>query len=382
MKQVAVLLLAVTLSGSSIQSSTAGDIRTKTHEDYIATLWHYVQHSNYQSWPQAEEFIGLGVGPWLGQKTFLNDKGNWSEGSILISETWHGEELGGISIFLKQRAGYSTKSKDWYWVHFAADGTVVSASPDKEAHRKAGFVSWVVEGRLWVFNITSAEAADFVKGGEPAKSVTRPGAGPGRMTVRSSDNETIEAFIATKPGFFVWPVDGRLWVFRSGSAEIAAFLTDGELARSVTRPGAGPGGVTLRSEDSETIEAYVTARAGFETAIVDGRLWVFETGSEDFAEFQANGELAKSVTRPGAGPGGITIRSADSETIDKYLVAKEGFETFFVEGRLWVFRTGSEDLAEFKANGELAKSVTRPAAGPGGVTVRSADSATIDAYLN
>jgi hypothetical protein len=375
------LIIAAACTGILSSNTSAGE-RKPAHTEYIKTLWDFVQTSNYTEWKVDEDFAGVGVGPRSGQKTFASNLGDWKHGSIAISETWRDGELAGLTLFARQKPGYSERNNDWYWVHFLADGTVIAASPDKEAHGKAGFVTEVVDGRLWVFEITSAAAAEFFKSGEPAKSVTHPGAGPGGMTVRSGDAETIEAYLATKDGFFVWPVDGRLWVFKSDSKERAGFLAGGELAKSVTRPGAGPNGVTLRSEDSETIDLYVAAKAGFATSIVDGRLWVFKADAAELEEFKANSELAKSVTRPGAGQGGMTIRSADSETIDAYLTAKDGFETFIVDGRVWVFRTGAEELAEFKSNGELAKSVTRPGAGPGGMTIRSADSVTIDLYLN
>lgn len=375
------LTMAVACVGILSSNAFAGE-RKPAHTEYIKTLWDFVQTSNYTQWNVDENFSGVGVGPRAGQKTYASNLGDWKHGSIAISETWRDGELAGLTLYARQKPGYSKRNNDWYWVYFLADGTVIAASPDNETHGKAGFVTRVVDGRLWVFEITSAAAAEFFKSGEPAKSVTRPGAGPGGMTVRSGDSETIKAYLATKDGFFVWPVDGRLWVFKSDSSELAGFLARGELAKSVTRPGAGPNGVTLRSENSETIDLYIAAKSGFETSIVDGRLWIFKSDATELEEFKSNGELAKSVTRVGAGPGGMTIRSADSETIDAYLTAKDGFETFIVDGRVWVFRTGAEELTEFKSNGELAKSVTRVGAGPGGLTVRSADSATIDLYLN
>jgi hypothetical protein len=375
-------LIVAFASVGLISSTIAAGERTAAHSTYINSLWDFVQNSDYTKWPVDEEFAGVGVGPRAGHKTYVSNLGDWKHGSIAISETWRDGKLASLTLFARQKPGYSSKNNDWYWVHFLADGTVVAASPDKEDHGKSGFVTSVVDGRLWVFEIISAAAAEFFTSGEPAKSVTRPGAGPSGMTIRSGDADTIEAYLATKPGFFAWPVDGRLWVFKSDSGELAGFLGGGELAKSVTRPGAGPGGMTIRSEDSETIDLYLAARNGFETFIVDGRVWVFRAGAEEIAEFKSNGELTKSVTRPGAGPGGMTIRSADSETIDLYLAARDGFETFIVDGRVWVFRAGAEEIAEFKSNGELAKSVTRPGAGPGGMTIRSSDSETIDLYLN
>ncbi|MHC4876447.1 MAG: hypothetical protein ACYTGL_08105 [Planctomycetota bacterium] len=379
MKPIVVMLLLAALTAST--SAYAGNPRKEVHDKYIATLWTFLQDSDYVNWKAADGFSGIGVGPRVGQKTYAWQEGEWAEGSIVVSEHWDGEELAGLSLYLKQKPGYSQKNRDWYWVQFGADGTVVSASPDKEAHRKPGFVTWEVDGRLWVFNLTSVDAADFVRSGELAKSVTRVGAGPGGMTIRSGDADTIDAYLAGRPGFDTFIVDGRLWVLQPGSDAYAEFLKSGEPGKSVTRVGAGPNGMTIRSGDSETIDAYLAQRKGFETFLVDGRLWVFKTGAEELAEFRAHGEPAKSVTRVGAGPNGMTIRSGDSETIDAYLAAKDGFETFIVEGRLWVFREGAEELSEFKQFGEPAKSVTRVGAGPNGMTIRSVDGATIDAYL-
>ena len=54
----------------------------------------------------------------------------------------------------------------------------------------------------------------------------------------------------------------------------------------------------------------------------DGRLWVFKTGSKDLATFKEHGEPAKSVTSIGTGPNGMSVRSGDMDTIKAYLAAK------------------------------------------------------------
>ncbi len=71
--------------------------------------------------------------------------------------------------------------------------------------------------------------------------------------------------------------------------------------------------------------------------------------------------------------------SAKPPTGNKY--DREGFVTFVKDNRLWVFRTDSKDLAEFKKLGEVEKHVTRIAAGPDGMTIKAPDAATLDAYL-
>ena len=63
-----------------------------------------------------------------------------------------------------------------------------------------------------------------------------------------------------KPGFWTKPHDGRLWVFRAGSKELAEFQKSGEPARQVTRIGAGPNGMTLKSSDAAVIDAYIAAK--------------------------------------------------------------------------------------------------------------------------
>jgi hypothetical protein len=123
------------------------------------------------------------------------------------------------------------------------------------------------------------------------------------------------------------------------------------------------------------------AKRGFFTAVEDGRLWVFRIGTKELADFIKSGEPAKQVIRPVAGPGGMTVKSADNEIITEYLATKCGFVSLVDDGRLWVFREGSEALAEFKTSGEPAKHVIRPAAGPQGMTVKAPDSETLDAYL-
>lgn len=122
-------------------------------------------------------------------------------------------------------------------------------------------------------------------------------------------------------------------------------------------------------------------KPGFFTRVVDGRLWVLKEGSDAANEFRASGEPAKSVTIVGAGPEGMTIRSSDTEVVAEYLVAKRGFFTQIVDGRLWVFEENSEALNEFKANGEPEKSATLIGEGPMGMTVKSADQSVIDKYM-
>ena len=73
----------------------------------------------------------------------------------------------------------------------------------------------------------------------------------------------------------------------------------------------------------ETVTAAeAVAVPGFHTSIVEGRLWVFRDDDPALQEFLASGEPAKSVTRIGGGPDGMTIRSSDVETNEAYLAAR------------------------------------------------------------
>lgn len=64
---------------------------------------------------------------------------------------------------------------------------------------------------------------------------------------------------ATRPGFVSYVVDGRLWVFKAGSKELAEFETDGPSDKHVTRIGGGPAGMTLKAPDGATIDAFMKA---------------------------------------------------------------------------------------------------------------------------
>ncbi|MBL1378173.1 hypothetical protein [Zobellella iuensis] len=58
---------------------------------------------------------------------------------------------------------------------------------------------------------------------------------------------------------------------------------------------------------------------GFVTEIEDGRLWVFKEGSAELEEFKQHGEPAKQFSNIGVGPNGMTVKTASQETMDEYL---------------------------------------------------------------
>jgi sugar lactone lactonase YvrE len=142
---------------------------------------------------------------------------------------------------------------------------------------------------------------------------------------RTGAGESGEEMTASyeKPGFFVYEDDGRLWIFVEGSDAHQDFLANGKPARHVVRPGAGPNRMTLRAVDQDTIVAYLVATEGFHTKVdSDGRVWVFVEGSDAHQDFVANGKPARHVIRPGAGPLGLTLKSVDFETLDAYIAMR------------------------------------------------------------
>jgi hypothetical protein len=138
----------------------------------------------------------------------------------------------------------------------------------------------------------------------------------------SSPKPSVQGTPYDKPGFATRIQEGRLWVFKQGTKELAEFDKQGELAKHVIRPGAGPKGMTIKAPDAETILAYLAFKPGFAIRVQDGRIWVFKHGAKELEDYDKQGELAKHVIRPGAGPKGMTIKAPDFETIDAYLAVK------------------------------------------------------------
>ena len=61
------------------------------------------------------------------------------------------------------------------------------------------------------------------------------------------------------------------------------------------------------------------AKKGFFTHVHDGRLWVLKEGDKDVELVSRNKEPKVVVTRIAAGPKGMTIKSNDAKVIDEYL---------------------------------------------------------------
>lgn len=121
-----------------------------------------------------------------------------------------------------------------------------------------------------------------------------------------------------RPGFVARELGGRLYVFRTAAPEAAAFEESAALRQCVTRIGVGPQGMTVRAPDRETLDGYLIAREGFRTAIVDGKVWILREGSAECNAFEESAEPRESVTRVGAAPNGMSARSVDNATLDDY----------------------------------------------------------------
>lgn len=380
-------LLAVFVAAAPVHAAD-----TEANAKYAQQLWQFITKASspYTSWTATSANVDVGPPSAEGDKSFANktaaaDEKTLAPGSVVVTEHYATEKdkpkLTGVTVKYRPSKGYDAANDDWYWSYFLPDGTYIDSSLERCPLAKCGFVARVDDGRLWVFRTGSADLVEFTKSGELAKCVTQLGVGPMGMTVRAPDAETIQDYLVCRPGFVTKVENGRLWVFRSGAAELAEFEASGELAKCVTQVGAGPSGMTLKGPDAETLDAYTYAKPNFVTFVEDGRLWVFRAGSPDLADYHKSGELAKHVVRPGAGPNGMTIKSPDNDTITAYMAARDGFRTVVKDGRIWVFRGGTKELTEFLAKGEPAYHVTRPSAGPMGMTVKAPDAETLEAYL-
>lgn len=177
-----------------------------------------------------------------------------------------------------------------------------AAEPAQSAYDRPDFVTQVDEdGRLWVWR----EGEEMEKAD---KHVTLVAAGPDRRTVKALDRETADAYLAWKPGFTTEFVEGRLWVWREGEEQEKP-------DKHTTMIGVGPGGVTVKAVERDTIVAYLVAAEGFATEIdEDGRLWVWN-------EQEAREMPDKHVTMVGAGPMRTTLKGLERETLEAYLAA-------------------------------------------------------------
>ena len=103
------------------------------------------------------------------------------------------------------------------------------------------------------------------------------------------------------------------------------------------------------------------AKPGFVTEIEDGRLWVLRPGEE---------KAEKHISLIGAGPEGMTLKALDRKTAIEYLATRPPY-TAEVDGEaIWILAPTQE-----KTDNPVTSS-----GGPGGMTLKAVDQATLDAY--
>ncbi|SEL30578.1 hypothetical protein [Ectothiorhodospira marina] len=123
--------------------------------------------------------------------------------------------------------------------HEGVDADGQQASAQNASYDKPGFHTEVEDGRLWVLRPGQEKSE---------KHATLIAAGPEGMSVKALDRETALEYVATKPGFEVKMVEGRLWILKPGQ-EMSE--------KHVTRIAAGPQRTTLKALDNETMEEYL-----------------------------------------------------------------------------------------------------------------------------
>lgn len=249
------------------------------------------------------------------------------------------------------------------------------------SHERPGFSTYDVDGRLWIFREDSQAEAAFLDDGPPAAHVTRPGAGPGGLTLKAVDDDVLLEWAAVRDGFEVRWRDDVLWVFEPRSLELAEFDEGTQPRSSVSRPSGGPFGSPVRATDEAVLSAYLYGKAGFEVFAQDGRLWVFEAESENAVAFRLGDLPEQRVSFPGAGPDGLTVESPRREVALEYLCRRDGFHTRIVDGRLWVFRADDPEWERFEREGAILERVTLPLAGPLGTTLVGSEREALDRYL-
>jgi hypothetical protein len=217
-------------------------------------------------------------------------------------------------------------------------------------------------GSLWVFRKDDPRYKTFKVNGSLKNYASATDAGPCGATLKAPDRETIDAYLAAKPGFATRIENGVVLVAR-----------EGEESQSYTAEGRA-GERNVRATDEATLNEYLASKPGFVVKADNGKIWV----ARDAAAL--DGDKSGWAVRENA-MNGATVSAPNEDTLLEYLYAKPFFATKMEKGRLWVLWDGSWDHKEFLKTGTPEKSVTKIGKGPDGVTLRSVDHATADAYI-
>jgi len=127
-------------------------------------------------------------------------------------------------------------------------------------------------------------------------------------------------------------------------------------------------GTTDGSDTADHAESSPYAKEGWEVEVIEdtGHLWALRPGEE---------KSEKHTTLIKAGPDDRTVKALDFATAVEYIADRDGFDVNVdaENRRIWVLRPGEE---------ESEKHVTLIGAGPMGMSLKSLDMETIEAYMN
>ena len=178
-------------------------------------------------------------------------------GSIVVVEHIRDDQPFAITALFRARPDVFEKNNDWYEVTYLPSGVVAKTSGDKKKFARKGFAAKLVDGRLWVLRLGSADLPAMLEAEGPEKHVTLPNAGPEGLTIKTDDRETAVEYLIAKPGFTTFFDNGRAWIFREGSEAATKYAQGIKPEKYVTRIAAGPMRTTLKALDAETIDAFL-----------------------------------------------------------------------------------------------------------------------------
>ncbi|MBI1247780.1 hypothetical protein GC197_08010 [bacterium] len=240
------------------------EVRSSAHQKFAEDFWSYLK-DKYTTWKQPGSYPAGTPLPEAGEEgtIYLNNTATESDGelpygSIIVVQHQRDGQPSGISALFHSHPGVNSKKDDWYEVFYLADGTPVKTSGDREKYDRSGFVTRLIDGRLWVLPLDSPDVPALLSGEGPEKHVTLPGAGPDRKTLKSDSRQTALAYLFTELGFVTFWEDGRAWVFVKGSTAAKEFAEHGFPEKHVTRIGAGPMRTTIKAPDAETIDQFLS----------------------------------------------------------------------------------------------------------------------------
>ncbi|QDU73511.1 hypothetical protein Pan97_04840 [Bremerella volcania] len=257
------LVLTTFICCAAVARADETAARSADHQKFTEDFWTFLQ-DKYSDWKQLEGFPQNVPAPEAGTDgtIYVNDAAakdlaKLDYGSIVVVEYQRDGKPYALSALFRARPGVNKKNDDWYELYYLADGTIVKSSADSSKYNRPGFLTKVIDGRLWVLSLDSPSISDLVAGEGPEKHVTLPGAGPDRKTIKTDSRETAIHYLFAKPGFVTYFEDGRAWIFAKNTEAATHFKKEGLPEKHVTRIGAGPMRTTIKAPDAETIDMFL-----------------------------------------------------------------------------------------------------------------------------